>query len=327
MTMTHNPTFLETPELDLECWIELLRSLKGRYSPRGVDVGDFAGRALTRQVCGFEAIDLSCNAERVERTRSDVRLDQVDHYYAIFQLAGRSAMKQKDEMVVLDAGDVTLGSSTRPVTYFPAARDVRWLSLTLPREQLISHLGYEPKEGRLGRGASCIGRVLFQLVVNAAQEADGMPASAHAYVKLAVYDLLGALFASESTPVTLHSDRMFLRISEIIRSRFADPDLSPQDVAADAGISLRYLQKLFTQRGSTCSHSIQSVRLDHAATLMRRKAVLGTRQPISEIAYACGFRDYIFFAKKFRKRFGCSPKYSSIGYSDDVMSATGHKPR
>jgi AraC-like DNA-binding protein len=30
-------------------------------------------------------------------------------------------------------------------------------------------------------------------------------------------------------------------------------------------------------------------------------------QPLSEIAYACGFRDYTHFARKFRHRFGHAP--------------------
>jgi len=70
------------------------------------------------------------------------------------------------------------------------------------------------------------------------------------------------------------------------------PDL-PREVAAEAGISLRYLQKLFMQRGSTCSGFIDSLRLDHAARLLRRRALTGTRQPISEIAYASGFSDCV----------------------------------
>jgi AraC-like DNA-binding protein len=78
-------------------------------------------------------------------------------------------------------------------------------------------------------------------------------------------------------------------------------------VAAEAGISLRYLQKLFTERGSTCSEYIYSVRLDHAARLLNRRASLGTNQPLNEIAYVCGFREYTHFARKFRHRFGHAP--------------------
>jgi AraC-like DNA-binding protein len=30
-------------------------------------------------------------------------------------------------------------------------------------------------------------------------------------------------------------------------------------------------------------------------------------QPLSDIAYACGFRDYTHFARRFRQRFGTTP--------------------
>jgi AraC-like DNA-binding protein len=72
-------------------------------------------------------------------------------------------------------------------------------------------------------------------------------------------------------------------------------------------VSLRYVQKLLTQRGTTCSEFIYASRLDHAAHLLHRRTSLGTGEPLSEIAYACGFRDYAHFARRFRKRFGYSP--------------------
>jgi AraC family transcriptional regulator, positive regulator of tynA and feaB len=100
---------------------------------------------------------------------------------------------------------------------------------------------------------------------------------------------------------------LFARIRGLVKDGFADPDFGPREVAAVAGISLRYLQKLFTAHGSTCSEFIYSLRLDHAARLLHRRASLGTGQPLSEIAYACGFRDYTHFARKFRNRFGHSP--------------------
>jgi AraC family transcriptional regulator, positive regulator of tynA and feaB len=92
-----------------------------------------------------------------------------------------------------------------------------------------------------------------------------------------------------------------------LRAGLADPDFGPREVAAVAGISLRYLQKLFTAHGSTCSEFIYSLRLDHAARLLHRRASLGTSQPLSEIAYACSFRDL-------RHRFGYSPGARSAGH-------------
>jgi AraC family transcriptional regulator, positive regulator of tynA and feaB len=69
----------------------------------------------------------------------------------------------------------------------------------------------------------------------------------------------------------------------------------------------RVHKALFTQRDSTCSEFIYSLRLDHAEQLLRRRESLRSGQPLSEIAYACGFRDYTHFARKFRYRFGHPP--------------------
>jgi AraC-like DNA-binding protein len=136
-----------------------------------------------------------------------------------------------------------------------------------------------------------------------------MSASAKAYMRLAFYDLLGAIFApSDPEDTSVHTDRLFARVRDIIQDHFANPDFGPCEVAAEAGISLRYLQKLFTARNSTCSHFIHSVRLDHAASLLKRRAFLKTSQPISEIAYASGFGDYTNFNRKFRRRFGHTPR-------------------
>jgi hypothetical protein len=96
-------------------------------------------------------------------------------------------------------------------------------------------------------------------------QGDGSASSrADSYIQLAVYDLVGALFApSDSQPVSRHTDKLFARIRRIIKDRFADPEFGPFELAAEAGISLRYVQKLCTERGTTCSEFIYSLRLDH----------------------------------------------------------------
>src|SRR5258708_11420583 len=128
-------------------------------------------------------------------------------------------------------------------------------------------------------------------------------------MQLAVYDLLGALFAPPDSPSLSsgHANKLFIRIRGLIKKRFADPDFGPPQAASESGISLRYLQKLFTQRGRTCTEFIYSLRLNQAARLLDRRKLLSLSEPISAIAYACGFRDYTHFSRKFRHRFGYSP--------------------
>jgi AraC family transcriptional regulator, positive regulator of tynA and feaB len=178
----------------------------------------------------------------------------------------------------------------------------------LPRQALISHLGFEPEGGLYQCTGTPAGRLLFDLLRDS-DGSKGLESSlADSYMQLAVFDLVGALFApSDAWPVSRHTDKLFARIRDVIKNGFADPDFGPYEVAAKAGISLRYLQKLFTERGLTCSEFIYSVRLDHAAQLLHRRALLGKRQSLSEIGYASGFSDYTHFARKFRGRFGHPP--------------------
>jgi AraC family transcriptional regulator, positive regulator of tynA and feaB len=299
--------FLSAPNLDYEAWRDVVRSICGRYTPGGIEPKVFSGRLRVRSICGFRAVDLSSNAHHLERTHQDIRVDAMDHYYAIFQMTGHSRIIQNDQIVELTVGDVALVDAGQPVTYVSEKGSDHWRSLQLPRRSLLSHLGLEPRCPSRRSGAAAA-RPLRQLLQDGVEDEQSMSVSANAYMRLAYYDLLGALFApSDPEDTSLHTDKLFARICNIIKDHFASPDFGPCDVAVEAGISLRYLQKLFTARNSTCSHFIHSVRLDHAARLLHRRELLSTRQPLSEIAYACGFADYTNFSRKFRHRFGHTP--------------------
>jgi AraC family transcriptional regulator, positive regulator of tynA and feaB len=174
---------------------------------------------------------------------------------------------------------------------------------------VISNLGFEP-QGGLSSSGTLAGRLILQLAAEIAQGEDPSLADSNAYMQLAICDLLGALFAQpdgDRQSISRHAERLFARVCSVVKDGFVDPYLTPSAVAAAAGISLRYLQKLFTPRGTTCGQFIHSMRLDHAARLLQRRAVCGSRRPLSEIAFEAGFRDYKFFSSKFRQRFGCGP--------------------
>jgi AraC family transcriptional regulator, positive regulator of tynA and feaB len=306
--MESSGDFNSSPELDYERFIDVVRSLCGRYTPGGIGPETFGGTARAGSICGLVTVSLSCNAPRVERTHRDFRSDGMEHYYAIFQMAGQSTVVQNDHTVELTVGDVALVDAARPVTYVSEKRNGHWLSLQLPRQSLISHLGFEPEGGLRRHGETLAARLCFRLLQDAVNERGSSPASAEPYMQLAIYDLLGALFAASDLPtISSHTDKLFKRVCDIIKDRFAEPDFGPSEVAAEAGISLRYLQKLFTARGSTCTDFIHSVRLDHAARQLHRRGLLNTSQPISEIAYASGFTNYTHFARQFRRRFGHPP--------------------
>jgi AraC family transcriptional activator of tynA and feaB len=335
MMMLQSEDGAGTPQLDFEAWRALLRSNCGGEvkvtAPKA-----FAGWMRPLSACGLSAAavkiqwrpagrDHGCYAHRVERTQRDVRQNGADHYLILFQVAGQSTLTQIDQTMQLTAGDVALIDASRPATYLSRHRSVQWLSLQLPRKSLQSHLGFEP-QARLGRHGTRAGRLLFNLIRDADTEAAF--SAADLYMQLAIYDLVGALFASsDPSPVSCSTDKLFARICGVIESGFSDPDFGPHEAAVAARVSLRYVQKLFTTRGTTCSEFIYSLRLDHAGYLLHRRALLGSGQPLSEIAYACGFRDYPHFARRFRNRFGYTPgaqaRYRQTAGEGIVRAGTG----
>ena len=297
-----------TEKMDYEAWSALLRPLYGRHSLAGGELNTSSGWLRRLSVSGLTAVDICCDAHRFERTDRDVRLDNRDHYKAVFQIAGRSTIYQNDRCVQLAVGDVALVDVARPVTCVSEDESVRRLSLDLPRRSLVSHLGFEPQGGTCSRSGTPAGRLLYEVVLDALKGGGSACPRVDSFMQWAVYDLLGALFAPPVPPLcSRYANKLFMRIRGLIKDRFADPDFGPPEAASAAGISLRYLQKLFTQRRFTCTEFIYSLRLNQAARLLDRRKLLSISEPISAIAYACGFRDYTHFSRAFRRRFGYSP--------------------
>ena len=178
----------------------MVRSIVGRHNPEGIEPNAFTGRVLIQSLFGFCADLWDHNAHRIERTRRDVRLDDVKFYHAVFQVVGRSTILQNDEKVTPDVGDIALVDSTKPVTFLNDA-PAQWLSLQLPRRSLISHLGQEPRGGSGGRRGTCAGQLLYQLVLNEFKDGS-LSTPTGVYMQFALsrlgYDAAGLLAPSPS---------------------------------------------------------------------------------------------------------------------------------
>ena len=189
--MHPNDDLLSAPELDYEGFRAALREDWGCFSP----AREFVSKVRARRVFGLVALDLTCNAARVERTKLDVRRDDMEYYFVVAQLTGGSTIIQNDRVVNAAAGELVLLDSTRPVK-FAGVHQAQWLGLQLPRQNLVSHLGFEPQGGTCGRGQGQAARILSQLALDPVGNVEPAVASADDYMRLVVYHLLGALFAS-----------------------------------------------------------------------------------------------------------------------------------
>jgi AraC-like DNA-binding protein len=156
-------------------------------------------------------------------------------------------------------------------------------------------------QGGLRRHETRAGRLLFNLIRDADNDTAFSPSDS--YMQLAVYDLVGALLApSYSTSTSRPSDKLFTRICGLIRDGFSNPDFGPCEVAAETGISLRYVQKLFTERGSACSEHWIRLRICCAAARCSELASFSARSPMP-----AAFATMRILLASFRHRFGYAP--------------------
>lgn len=90
-----------------------------------------------------------------------------------------------------------------------------------------------------------------------------------------------------------------------------DEQFNLDDIAAQAGISRRQIERLFTKHlGLSPKKYFQQLRLGRARALLAE-----TDLPMAEVAAACGFDSATYFAKRFRDMFGVTPHRFSAGRS------------
>jgi AraC-binding-like domain len=131
--------FAGEPQLPYHAWRALLYANYGRYNPEGIEPAAFVGWVRPLSTNGLTAVDIGCNAPRIERTQRDIRLDGVEHYSVLFQVAGCSAFSQNDRVTRVATNDVVLIDTARPMTCFVDNCVAQWLIL-ICRGGRLSHI-------------------------------------------------------------------------------------------------------------------------------------------------------------------------------------------
>lgn len=125
------------------------------------------------------------------------------------------------------------------------------------------------------------------------------------------YKILCLAFAGEPQETTLSA-----RFKLLVEENLADPELHPAQLAATLNIHPTTLNRnISAATGMTPIEYLTAIRLQQALTLIRT-----TSRSFKEIAEECGFANANYFAKVFRKKFGCSPS----GFRQGAEPAEDH---
>ena len=213
------------------------------------------------------------------------------------------------------AGDMTYGPSGVPAT-LKFKTDSRQLFIKIP-ELALSQRMIAPLSLRVGYlpGQRGISHVLSGMLRSLADGLDDISAVELRPVELALTEFLITCLAREGqlsggdtvgNDVSAAQTAHLHAICQTIETRLGDPKLNPRRIADEHGVSLRYLQKLFTLSSRTFGGYVRARRLERCRTDLA--SPLYAHLSITEICYRWGFNASAHFSRAFRERFAISPR-------------------
>lgn len=127
----------------------------------------------------------------------------------------------------------------------------------------------------------------------------------------ALFRLTRSFLTNDTQSRTGKAERTFQEIRQYMSENFSLP-LTREETAAYFQLNPNYLSRLFRQRsGDTFSGLLRSMRMEHAAFLLRRTDLL-----VDEITLQCGYQSTPFFTSAFHRHFGLPPGQYRLKYKN-----------
>lgn len=282
-----------------DAWLMRVNSACGRFSGQPLE-GGFRGR-LDEFCAGtmkLSTVDI-VNAQ-LRRGQRELAASRDDWFYTVFQLEGEALLEQDDSRARLHAGDIALIDAARPSALHWHTHS-RQISLLLPRH-LLDVAGMRIPCARRLDGSVPVVRLSHRLLRESMKGKMLTPGESEAALS-ALACLLRPVLTGRDAPAS-RREKQFSRIIQMIDEHLACDDLRPQWLAAEAGMSVRSLYRLFADKGLVVAQYIRHRRLDRCALALRGES---DEEKLASIGYSWGFSDHSHFSTAFRQRFGMTP--------------------
>ncbi|OWY06328.1 helix-turn-helix domain-containing protein [Thioclava sp. IC9] len=205
-------------------------------------------------------------------------------------------------------GSFIVERSDAPYEYWHARRNIQWV-LKVPSANVRARIGPSERLGGLiFDGRHGVAGYFLSSMRAAISHIEQLDYSARETAGSHLLEMLCLAIRSDervldSTTSTVRAAHLY-RAEQFIRANLKDPNLSPQSVARACGISLRYLQQLFSDAGPSVNGYIRDRRLTRCSEELRAQ---GAGATVAEIAYRWGFADQAQFSRHYKAKFGCTP--------------------
>src|SRR5580658_9494826 len=264
-------------------------------------------RGTLRRLPDLAIASLACSAVHTNRTRSQIDNDDL---VLCVNLAGSRVLRQLGREAVLGKGEAVLSTSAEVGTcdIFPKSR---WISVRMPFSALAPMVAdlYSAFIRPIPAGTESL-----SLLVSYIEALQGMDATAtpefQRLVVAHVNELVALTIGAKDDAAEFARGRglcaaRLVKVLRLIDGGARDAGLSAATVAAQLGVTPRYVHTLLEETGRTFSRHVLEKRLTRAMALLRDPRM--DDRKIATIAFEVGFADLSHFNRAFRRHFGDTP--------------------
>jgi AraC-like DNA-binding protein len=246
------------------------------------------------------------------REEKHVRNSSKEHVIVYLQVKGTGMQVQDGRELLVQPGDLVCADTTRPQHLYSTTSDnFDEVLIHIPRKLVIDSFG--PTEQfttmELSRRTQ-LGRILAPFLQNVGDVLDKVTNSAADQLSQIAVSLVMSAFAEQANAKLDHPtwsrQAILYRAKLYIQQRYRNHDLSPAMVAEAMRISVRHLQGIFQEAGTTPSDYIWKCRLENSKQELENPSY--RLLSISEIATRNGFSQMSHFSVRFKEAFGVTPR-------------------
>lgn len=287
----------------LDVWNELIGST---YDGMFVDSASdqFQARLGVWQLDDLRIVRPHSRPASIVRHQRDRTVRSALTYVVHLLTEGRVELEQRGRRSELQPGDMVI-CAAEEYYRFDAPMTHEMLVVEFKEPQLAARLpNIDDFVARTISGRAPGTRILRRYLSSLWQEARGpLPKGYSRLHENILLELTVACLSDRDAPPSHGSGPLLARMEDAICARLDDPEFGPSGLAKHLDVPLRTLQSAAARSGTTIGALITDLRLRKAAKLLAERPAAH----IAEIAWACGFADPGYFARRFQQTYGTSP--------------------
>lgn len=261
----------------------------------------FAGGSLT--IAGSNGLKTWRTPRQIARSRDTVLV--------FLQLTGKARFRQKQSgrEAYLQSGDLVLldnAVANETTTEFQS----KGLLIEFNRRDLEARLGRLAQwTARRINGSSGAGAIVSNFIQPLPHQLPQLSEAAQSQIAQQLVDLIALALTEDESATSAQSSGRFvslLRLKSVIDANLTNASVTCEELAAAAGISVRYANQLLDAEHTSLQRLLFSRRIAKCQEALADPMQM--HRQISDIAYSWGFGDVSHFGRLFKSMTGVTPR-------------------